>query len=202
MAAYAPAPVAPAIVRQQSRLILPMPAMGQAVILPPATCIRCGAPADGKPLTKWYYWHAPAFYLTILLGVLVYVIVAVVVRKGMKVTVPLCVQHRQRRSIVVTLTWVLPLVGIADAFILAQFNIDGGIIALVTVALILSGLVVWAMAGNPIRPLKIDNFSGEFLGVCEKFLQQFPEGTAQQFVPVPATIPAGQVLPPPPPAIK
>jgi hypothetical protein len=143
---------------------------------------------------RTYYWHNPALYLLILAGLLIYAVVAVVVRKGMKVRVSLCLQHAQRRSIWVTLAWVLPVVGIADAFILPQLNVDGGVVALIAVILILTGLVIWAVVGNPIRPKSIDQYRGIFTGFGENFLQQFQE---QETV---AQAPAGppQVPPPPP----
>lgn len=196
MAGYAPAVSMPAITRRGSRLIIPVPPAGQAAVLPPATCIRCGAPADGQPITKTYYWHHPALYLIILVALLIYVVVAMVVRKSIKVTVPLCAQHRQRRSIGVTLAWVLPVIGIADAFILPQFNVDTGIVVLVVIALILAGLVIWGVVGSPIHPKRIDQFYGEFTGFSETYLQQFPEFVAPQ----PMAAPGSGQLPPPPPA--
>jgi len=134
-----------------------------------------------------------ALYLVILAGVLIYAIVAIVVRKSIKVAVPLCVEHAKRRSIAVTLAWVLPLVGIADAFVLPQFHVDGGIVALITALLILAGLVIWVVVSNPIAPRFIDQNRSEFTGFCAAFLEQFPEVTQ----PLPAVQPSG--LGPPPP---
>jgi len=193
MAGFAPGvPLSP-ITRRESRLIIPVPPPGQSAVLPPAMCIRCGAPADGKPLTKTYFWHHPALYLLLLGPILIYIIVAMIVRKSIRVTVPLCARHRQRRSVAVTLAWVLPLVGIADAIILPQFNVDAGIVVLICVGLIVAGIVIWAVVATPIRPKKIDQFYGEFSGFSETFLQQFPQFSAQQPMAVP-----GQLPPPPP----
>lgn len=181
------------IVRQGLALIIPVAGPGQAAVLP-AQCIKCGAPADDKPVERKYYWHHPALYL-LLVSPLIYLVVAVVVRKSMKVRVSLCIRHTQRRSIGVTLAWVLPVVGIADAFILPQLNVDGGVVALITVVLILAGLVIWAVVGNLIRPKSIDQYRGIFTGFCENFLQQFQETGVQA--------PAGPPqVPPPPPAIS
>lgn len=200
MAGLAPAPVSSAILRRGSKLIIPAPAPGQPVILP-APCIRCGAPADGKPVTKTYAWHHPAIYLTILAGVLIYVIVAVIVRKLMKVTVPLCARHAQRRSIAVILAWVLPLIGIADIVILSQFNVNGGVIALIAIALIFAGIILWAVVGMPIRPSFIDQFRGEFSGFCKDYLQQFPEYVPAAVLPAQQVAPPAGGTPPPPPPI-
>lgn len=198
MAASAPAPVG-AIVRQGSKLIFSAPAPGQAVELPPV-CIRCGASSNGKPLKKTFYWHNPAIYLVLLISPIIYVIVAVIVRKSMKVNVPLCLEHAKRRSIAVTLAWALPLIGLADVFVLPQFKADVGVTALVFLAFGLAGVVIWAVVSSPIRPRLIDRSHGEFSGFCEVFLQQFPEGSSQPAVLLQqfATSPQG---PPPPPPI-
>ena len=193
MAGFAPAAAVSAIFRQGSRLILPKPSSSaEPVVLPASVCIRCGEPANGKPVNKMYYWHHPALYLVILVGLLIYVIVALVVRKSMKVSVPLCARHAQRRSTAVTLAWVLPLVGLADVFILPPLKVQGTWVALICAVFMLTGFIIWAIVANPVRPRKIDQFHGEFTGFCETFLQQFPEGIPQ------AMGMPGQVLAPPP----
>jgi hypothetical protein len=191
MAGFVPSFAPQSITRQGSRLIIPAPARGQAAMLPPL-CVKCGAPANGKPVMKTFYWHHPALYLIILAGVLIYVIVAMIVRKSMKVSVPVCAHHAQRRSTAVMLAWVLPLIGLVDVFVLPSFNVDGGLVALITMVLIFTGIIIWAVVGLPIRPKRIDQYSGEFSGFCEAFLQQFPE-PVQHVVGVPAQVP-----PPPP----
>jgi hypothetical protein len=198
----ASAPAQHPISRRGTKLIVPAPPTGQAAILPPP-CIRCGAPADGKPVEKTLYWHHPAIYLAILAGVLIYVILAMVLRKSIKVRVPLCAHHAKRRGTAITLAWVLPLVGIADAFILPQFNVDGGVVALITVVLILTGLVTWAVVANPIRPSLINQFQAEFTGVCRAYLQQVPEWVQPAVVVPSQQFPSQQIppqqIPPPPP---
>jgi len=185
------------ITRQGSKLLIPIP-YSKGVVVLPRLCVRCGAAANGRPVERVFYWHHPAIYLAIFAGLLIYVILAVVVRKGMKVRVPLCAQHSQRRNVLVTLAWVLPLIGIADAFVLPRFNVDGGVVALLCVALVLSGLVLWSVASNPIRPKFIDATRGEFTGFCEAYLQQFPEAGAIIHVAQTAVEPG---LPPPPPPV-
>ncbi len=174
MATFVPQPNAPQIVRSGSHLFISLPPQGQVVDLPPM-CVKCGQPAMEKPIVKTFSWHHPGFYLLILVGVLIYVIVALIVRKTIRVAVPLCAQHKQRRSVWVTLAWVLPLIGIADGFVLPRlFDLDPGWIGLIVVVCVLTGLIIWAVASNPIRPQSIDNFSAEFSGFCDPFLEQFP----------------------------
>lgn len=178
MATFIPQFNAPQIVRSGSHLFIALPPQGQVVYLPP-TCVKCGQPAADKPVVKTFSWHHPALYLLILLGILlgglIYVIVAGIVRKTIRVAVPLCAQHRQRRSLWVTLAWVLPSIGIADAFVLPRLlDLDIGWIVLLVAGLILAGLIIWVVVSNPIRPRSIDSFSAEFSGFCDPFLEQFP----------------------------
>jgi hypothetical protein len=175
MAAYVPAPAVYAIIRDGNRLIVPKPPRNQVAPLPPP-CVKCGAPANGKPINKTFSWHHPALYLLVLAGVLVYLLVAVIVRKSMRMSVPLCARHAQRRSTAVTLAWVIPLVGVADAFVLPRFGIDGGVVALITLVLIVTGIVIWAIVDYPIRPKSIDQYRGVFTGCAEAYLQQFRPG--------------------------
>lgn len=192
MTGYAAAPIQSPIFRQGSKLVVPAPAPGKAAVLPPV-CVKCGATANGKPVNKVFYWHHPGLYLVILAGLFIYAIVAVIVRKSIRISVPLCAQHAQRRSTAITLAWGLPLIGIVGAFVLSQFNVDGGIVALIAIVLIVAGIVTWAVVANPITPKFIDQTRGEFTGCCEAFLLQIPEAAQ----PVPAAPPQG--TPPPPP---
>ena len=188
MAGFAPGQAA--VMRQGSKLIIAAPLPRQAAILPPL-CVKCGAPADGKPVDKTYYWHHPALYV-LLLSPIIYAIVALIVRKTMRVYVQLCAVHAKRRSTAVTLSWVLPLVGVADIFVLASLKVDGGLIALISTVLILTGLVVWAVVSYPIRPAMIDATRGEFTGACAAFLEHIPQAA------VPGTAIPQHGVPPPP----
>ena len=184
------APAASTIIRRGRKLIFPAPMPGQPVVLPPV-CVRCGGAGSAKPVEKTYYWHHPALYV-LLISPLIYVIVALIVRKSMKVRFSLCVHHAQRRSIGVTLAWVLPVIGVADAFILPRFDVDTVIVVLVVSGLLIAGLVIWAVVNSPIRPTSIEKDFGEFSGFSEVFLQQFPQDSLQ-----PVAF-AQQQFPPPP----
>jgi hypothetical protein len=64
MAAYNPAPPALAITRDGEKLIIPAGMAFPTALLPPV-CVKCGAPADGKPVEKTFYWHPPWLYVLI-----------------------------------------------------------------------------------------------------------------------------------------
>jgi hypothetical protein len=60
----------------------------------PERCIKCNAPTTGYKLKRNLYWHPPLLYLTIFISILVYAIIAVIVRKKATVFVGLCPRHR------------------------------------------------------------------------------------------------------------
>ena len=182
MAAISPPLQHPLITRSGERLSMVLPMPGQIIYLPPM-CVKCGAPATDKPLVKTFYWHHPALYLTIFAGLLIYVIIAAIVRKSVRVAVPLCPDHVQKRSLWVHLSWVLPLAGVADAFVLPQFHVDPSIGVFLMIGLLFAGLVIWAIVGSPIKVRKIDANHCEFSGFCERFLEQFPATTSSGLSP-------------------
>jgi hypothetical protein len=63
----------------------------------PDRCIKCNAPASFR-LRRTYYWHHPAIYITIFAGLLIYVILALVLRKSANVGVGLCPPCRDKRQ--------------------------------------------------------------------------------------------------------
>src|SRR5258708_33936931 len=108
MASYASAPSAPVACCDGDKMIVP-----QGALLPTNICIKCGAPANGKPLKKNYYWHSQWIYILIL-SPLIYIIVAMIVRKQQLLYLPLCDEHRARRKRIILIGWGLIACGIAE----------------------------------------------------------------------------------------
>ncbi len=68
----------------------------------PDRCVRCNHAAEGFRLKKTFYWHPPNWYALVLLNLLIYAIVAMVVRKKASFEVALCPRHRSRRRWCIT----------------------------------------------------------------------------------------------------
>lgn len=77
--------------------------MGRKARLPDI-CFKCGDPACTR-IKRKLQWHHPAFYLFILLNLLIYAIVAMCVSKKAEVEVPLCAKHKARRKMVIGIGW-------------------------------------------------------------------------------------------------
>lgn len=70
------------------------------------------APANGQRLKRSLSWHHPALFLVVLAGLLVYVIVALIVRQTAKIEVGICDTHRRRRLVAIAAGWLVFLSGV------------------------------------------------------------------------------------------
>src|SRR5262245_40589761 len=96
-----PPPTANGIWRDKSTLVMTKDASL------PDRCIKCNAPANGLRLTRKLAWHTPVLYLTILIAVLVYAILAAVLSKRAIVYLGMCRQHFERRRKQIVIGWGL-----------------------------------------------------------------------------------------------
>jgi hypothetical protein len=145
----------------------------------PDVCIKCG----GVPVThlrKTLTWHHPAIYLTLLLcniGVLVYIIVALLVRKKAKVQVPVCAACSARRKRNLAIGWLSFALSIVMFFVSITvvesddakmgFALAGG-------ALILFSLI-WAVGIQFVLAKKITDQFVWISKAGKKVLETLPE---------------------------
>jgi hypothetical protein len=161
---------------------------GQLIVVPtqaelPDVCVKCGEPAGGWRWRKKLYWHHPALYLLIIFpGLLIYVIVALCVRKKATVGVGLCRAHRSRRIKWILATTMLALGGlvvlfggIAMAAGARSSQAEYGVL-LVLAALVM--LILAAVAGlrgtRVLQPRRIDGPWAWYIGGGEGFLRGLP----------------------------
>lgn len=172
MSAIASAPGAVAQ-RYGKKLYLP-----RFASLPP-NCVKCGQAAK-KPYRKKFYWHAPWLYILIVFpGLLIYAIVALIVRKSIELDVPLCDYHhgsiRQKRLIgAILLLGCIP----GGMVMNMALGFSEGTAWLAGVVAFIAGLVFFSVAGSVMAPKKIDDAHAEFGGVAAEFLQFLPERPA------------------------
>ncbi|GAA5175172.1 hypothetical protein GCM10025771_06600 [Niveibacterium umoris] len=71
----------------------------------PHRCIKCNAdaPLGAKPVRL--YWHAPGWYVLLLINVLIYLVAAMLVRKRASVHIALCERHLKRRFVGRLIGW-------------------------------------------------------------------------------------------------
>jgi hypothetical protein len=113
------------------------------------------------------YWHASGWYLLILFNFLIYAIVALAVRKKVRISPGLCTHHARRRA------WLLAGTGAAFAVFL------GGTFAMIShaelgLSLMVLGFVGVAgcsLAARTIHAVHIDERGARFKGCGENFLR-------------------------------
>ena len=138
----------------------------------PNRCIKCNAPTDDR-LKRKLQWHPPALYLLILISILVYAIVAMVVRKTATVHVGLCNEHRESRKLSMIITVFLVVVAALSAIAGVQFETPGLVLA--AVAFVLGAAIYGSISLRVVVPTKIDEHFVWIKGVNTSYLQEFPE---------------------------
>ncbi len=148
----------------------------------PSRCVKCNADCEGYWLKKTYYWHTPAlFFLIIFPGVLIYAIVAMIVRKSATIEVGLCPVHRKRRFNFIVSAWALA--GVAIVLVIVGLGLNGSrsteslgaMLALLGIPVLIAAIVMGVVASRvALSPTKIDARFAWFKGAGAGFLATLP----------------------------
>jgi hypothetical protein len=139
-------------------------------VLPPY-CVKCGG-APRRWLQKKFYWHDPLLYLLIILGLLVYAIVSLIVRKQVQLAVPLCEAHDSARKTKLWIGAILLLGFIPLPVALAvSLNTDAaaGLAFLLGVVMFFAGAIMISLS-QVLRPKYIGDDCARFKGAAPEFL--------------------------------
>jgi len=138
----------------------------------PHACVKCGLPGDGKPVRKTYYWHEPWVWVTILAGLLVYVIIALIIRQSGQIEFALCSQHRAKRRNGVIIG-LLGLFGGIGLFVAAGMQNEAYLVPL-GIFVMLAGAIVGLIMARVLTPKRIDTHFLWLRGAGPGFLQTLP----------------------------
>jgi hypothetical protein len=137
----------------------------------PLRCVKCNAFTQER-LKRKYSWHHPAIYVLLLVAWLVYLIVAMFVRKNATIELGLCEEHQARRRYGIMGTIALLLLGLAG-FVVAIMAEDGTP-ALIGLLLLIAALFVGLIVARVGYPTRIDDRYVWLKGFDPDYLQQFP----------------------------
>jgi hypothetical protein len=151
----------------------------------PPVCMCCGAPAD-LTKAKLFNWHPGWVYALILVGLLPFLIVALVLTKRMRVRAPVCAAHTYywtwRSLFVLGGFLALVLVGIAAIVLMAstegrqQAHNMAGLFCVGVAVLGLVWLVAAAVIQNlTIRPVEITDRDITLIKVSREFADALQE---------------------------
>jgi hypothetical protein len=146
----------------------------------PRLCVRCGEGADGDS-TQNFSWVPEWVPILILGGLLPWLLVAMILKKSMRVTLPVCRRHRRhwlRRTLYIwlgLLGWVVA--GVLAVVLLPQLPQDA--VPVVLGVLVFGGLL-WLIVGvvytnSGIKPRQITDRWIELKGISPVFAEAWDE---------------------------
>ena len=138
----------------------------------PNRCVKCNEPT-GERLKRKLTWHHPAIYLTVLISILVYAVIALVLRKSATVNIGLCEEHFDIRRRNLAITWILGIAAVL-CFPLAAF-LEDGVVMLLGVVLLLATAIFGTVTLRVVVPTKIDEHFVWIKGITPDYLRDFPQ---------------------------
>lgn len=137
----------------------------------PGKCIKCGQPSTTRQ-QRTLYWHAPWIYILVLVSLLIYVVLALVLRKKAEVAIPLCEEHRKARSNGLLTTWLL-IFGLIGS-IAAGVSMEQPLFFLLGLGCFIAAIVVGVRSRLLVPTLIDDNGIAQAKGCCDEFLRSLP----------------------------
>jgi hypothetical protein len=146
----------------------------------PPYCVKCGLVTHQEPVKRKFYWHSPLLYLTIFAGVLIYAIIALIVRKRFDLAVPLCDSHFRLRRIWLSVSAALMLLAFPALAIGVSYDYPlAGI--LTCIVSLLTGAIAWASVAPVLRPTRITDDMAVFRGAHDSFFGRLRLDVAETF---------------------
>ncbi|MBC8025435.1 MAG: hypothetical protein H7Y89_05565 [Steroidobacteraceae bacterium] len=139
----------------------------------PHRCVKCNAPAVMPMKRKVLYWHHPAIYLLLLFWIVIYVIVAAIVRKTIKLEVGLCEEHRRARQNALIIGVIGMFGSIPAAMGLAELD-QPGLALLVGIGGFIGFVIYLLVKARILYAKKIDSDEARLGGCGEEFLASLP----------------------------
>ena len=141
----------------------------------PAYCVKCGRAVDSQRWDKNFSWVNPLLGLLVFagcIGIIVYLIVYFTTRKQMQLSVPLCKEHWDSKTLKTSVAAGLmigsPILLIVGAINNSDAMLGGG--AFLLFVMLIAGAILLVFAA-PLRPKKIDDAEAVFSGAGAPFLQ-------------------------------
>jgi hypothetical protein len=141
----------------------------------PDRCVKCNEPAEEPTKERTLYWHSPWLYLLLLLNILIFAIVALIMRKKAIVSAGLCSDHKKRRRNVLTGAWIGVLAGVFLLFAGISSPSAGGWMAFAAVLLMVGSIIFGMAMGRVVYAARIDKDYVRVKGCGEPFLETLPE---------------------------
>jgi hypothetical protein len=138
----------------------------------PCRCVKCNAPVTTPIKARKIYWHAPGWFLLILVNLLIYAIVALAIRKKATIAPGLCPKHASRRNAWMAFGWLGSLGGLFLGMwgLISQHGDFIGIGFLLFFVALIAGLI----GARIVTPTRIDPQLITLKGCGREFLDSLP----------------------------
>ena len=143
----------------------------------PDRCIKCNAPSVPPKRRYKLTWHSPWLYLLILAALLLYALVALIVRKSAVVHIGLCERHQKRVLWGRIIGWGGLALEIALVWAATALDMPGAGIAALLLAV--PWLVASLVVNRLVLPHRIDDTYVRLKGCGPEFLRSLPDRTWQ-----------------------
>ena len=147
----------------------------------PDICLKSNQPANQR-IKLNYSWHNPIIALTILIGVLIYVILAIVLSKKAAIDIPLTSQWVKKRRLRIVMTWLLSFACLSCIFLgIAVLSYEsetiGALLMLSSLVLFFVAIIFGSAMATLFKPTKITDTHVWLKGVNREFLNTLPTWT-------------------------
>jgi hypothetical protein len=141
----------------------------------PDRCVKCNTPTNGAYLHRKLSWLHPACKITILFGLIgwiIYAILSSALKKKAEVDVGLCEQHTGSRKTNMTIGWAMVIFGVVLTVI--AFSTETGAMILLGIVLIIAGAIIASLAYGVVTVTKMDDNYVWMSRVNQDYLSNFP----------------------------
>jgi hypothetical protein len=141
----------------------------------PQRCVKCNEPSETPHKYRKVYWHHPAVYVLLLGYAILYIIVALIVRRAAEVNPGLCAEHRRKRLRWIAIGWGGVLFGWVIVLGVGKLlGLEGGTFALLAVLVFLGSAIAGVVGSRILYPKRIDERYARLKGADPRFLDSLP----------------------------
>lgn len=143
----------------------------------PDRCVKSNQPAYGRKLKRNLYWHSSWIYLTILIHLLIYIILALILRKHAVIHIGLSQQWFAKRRRAILIGWGSVLASITMVVLgiaMVEESPSAGVLILLGVLVFFGGALYGLIAARMVAPKRISDDYVWLKGVHPDFLAELP----------------------------
>jgi len=144
----------------------------------PPRCVKTNQPTAAV-LKRTFYYMSPWIYLLLLAHVLIFIVVALLVRKTATLHVGLSEEAQAARRRGILNAWTAALAGVG--MIVGAFPAESWWLGLAGAGVLMAAMIYGARKASVLSARLIDDQYAHLKGVCPEFLEDLPEWHAQRY---------------------